>query len=294
LLINLFNDPKHQNIRENRCPQIIAAYLEVCNIISKIYLLSTHEILPEKPVSQHGDPLIELLFSHDPYEELKDLTMKCLSLTVSFRGTENGRNAALAFNSVLRRAILTCAVRGDTLTLERVISHASMLGEDIALAAMEFAPDAWRSHKTTDILFGLCKVYIHAIEASQSSDVRSATIFNLADVLDRYFSHFEHSSSKHSLESSTATRESNLHLNEIFYREIGNLGCLLARGKEIPSLSSAGIRISGSILACEYIRQKNLAMPIKRFGERIEAWGGLLLYAGNADCVSSITSTLIA
>lgn len=228
------------------------------------------------------------LFSHDANEEVLGLMKTYPSLTASIGGSECAVNTALAWNAVVRRSLFTTALRDDTLGLQNVASFAAALDTDIALAAMEAVSDAWGSHTSADILFELVKAYMRAIEITQSPEVRAAAITNLAEVVDKLFGRIDSISAewRHSSGPTNILQHPSLDLIEIVQSEITGIGALLQHGRTTPSLSNAEIRISGSILICEYVSQKHFHPAFDMYKSRMEAWGKLLIEAGNAINVS--------
>lgn len=271
---------------ESGCPEILAAYLEVSNTIARI-LLSVHAKMPVTDDHSHLASITDHLFLHDTYEEFLDLMKTYPTLTASIGGSELSVNTALACKTVVRRAVFTAALRDDTLGLQNVISFAAALDTDVALEAIEVIPQAWGSHTSADTLFGLIKAYMGAIEMTQSPEVRSVAIVNLAEVVDQLFGRVDPSNAEPGQNSggTKLTQHPSLDLNEMVRGEIKGLGALLQDGSKTPSLSNAEIRISGSLLVCEYVSQKHFNRALNTYKQRMESWGKLLSGAGNASNV---------
>jgi hypothetical protein len=265
---------------ETGCPEIVAAYLEVSNTIAGILLYSRH--LHATPNPSDLAFVMDHLFLHDAYEEILDLMKTHPTLTASIQGSECSVNTALSCNAVVRRAVFTTALRADTLGLQNVISFAAALDTDVALAAVEIIPNAWGSHTSAGALFGLVKAYMSAIEMTQSPEVRAAAIFNIAEVVDQLFGRID---SKNVERGQNKTQHPSLDLNEAIRSEIKGLGALLKDETKTPSLSNAEIRISGSLLVCEYVSQKHFNRALDTYKSRMEAWGKLLVGAGDASNV---------
>jgi hypothetical protein len=285
-LASLLKGFKMWSFFESGCPEILAAYLEVSNTIARILLSSSSSSLSEASHS-YLTSVIDHLFLHDAYEEFLDLMKTYPTLTASIGGSECRVNTTLACNAVVGRAAFTAALREDTLGLQNVISFAAALDTDVALAAIDVIPDAWESHTSADALFGLTKAYMGAIEISQSPEVRSAAIGKLAEVVDQLFGRIDSSKeeSRHNSGPAEMTQHPSLDLNEMIRSEIKGLGALLQDGTKTPALSNAEIRISGSLLVCEYVSQKHFNRALNTYNQRMESWGKLLVEAGNASNV---------
>jgi hypothetical protein len=266
------------------CPQILAAYLEVSNSIGRI-LLSFHKAHDTAASKSNLAAITDQLFRHDAYQEFLDLMKTYPALTVSRGGSECSVNSALACVAVVRRAVLTAALRDDYLGLQNVISFAAALDTDVALAAVEAVPDAWGFRTSADSLFGLIKSYRAIVEMTQSSEVRAIAIFNLAEVIDQLFGRID-SKSVEGCKDYKCYQNSNFDLNEMIRSEIQGLGALLQNGKKTPSLLNAEIRISGSLLVCDYVFEKSLNRPMDAYKSHMQTWGELLAKAGNASNVS--------
>lgn len=278
---------------ESGCPEILAAYLEVSNSIARIFLSSRNSDASSSLSSLAS--VRDHLFLHDAYEEFLDLMKTYPTLTASIGGAECSVNTALACNAVVRRSVFTAALRGDTLGLQNVISFAAALDTDVALAAIDVVSDAWGNHTSADTLFGLVKAYMGAVEMTQSPEVRAFAITNLAEVVDKLFGRIDSVSAKRSQNGGPAKipQHPSLDLNEMVRNEIKGLGDFLQEGTKTPSLSNAEIRISGSLLVCEYVSQKHFNRALDTYKLRMEAWGKLLIGAGNAINVSPGSRNII-
>jgi hypothetical protein len=272
---------------ESGCPEILAAYLEVSNTIARILISSRNS--DTSSCDSKLASVTDHLFLHDSYGEFLDLMKTYPTLTASIGGSECSVNTALACNAVVRRSVFTAALRDDTLSLQKVISFAAALDTDVALTGIEAIPDAWASHTSADALLGLIKAYMGAIEMSQSPEVRAVAITNLAEVVDNLFGRINSKNMERGQNSGPAKipQHPSLDLNEMVQSEIKGLGALLQDGIKTPSLFNAEIRISGSLLVCEYVSQKHFNRPLDTSKSRMEAWGKLLVGAGNASNVSS-------
>lgn len=279
---------------ESGCPEILAAYLEVSNAIAQI-LLSSRKTLPETSGESYLISIMDHLFLHDSYEEFLELMKTYPTLTASIRGSECSVNTALACSAVVRRAAFTSALREDTLSLQNVISFAAALDTDVALAAIEVISDAWGSRTSAGTLFGLINAYMGAIGITQSPEVRAVAIFDLAEVVDQLFGRIDstHTERGQSGGAPKMTQHPSLDLNEMIRTEIKGLGALLQDSTRTPSLSNAEIRISGSLLVCEYVSQKHFNRALDSYKPRIEAWGKLLVGAGNANNVRSSPTNVL-
>lgn len=201
------------------------------------------------------------LASAEAYECCENLTTTCAK---SVCNGDSGSSALLR-NSVSRRAIYVAALTGQAEILE-MVTNVGKRDTDTLLAALEFMPHAWRTATTVQALKGHCEVYITAVASSESSDVRSVALTNLADVVDRIFS-FE---------------KPILWLTD----KLSGLGSLLHSHSGNPQLSNAEIRISGSILLYEYLQEQDEPEPLK---QRLEAWGVMISAAGNASNVRNLS-----
>jgi hypothetical protein len=293
-LASLLKSSKMWSFFESGCPEILAAYLEVSNTLAGILLSARNKPLGTSDASQLAS-VMDHLFLHDTYGEFLDLMKTYPTLTASIGGSELSVNTALACNAVVRRAVLTAALREDTLGLQNVISFAAALDTNVALAAVEVIPDAWSSYASADTLFGLVKTYMGAIEMTKSPDVRSAAIVNLAEIVDQLFGRIDSSTAERGQNGGNAkmTQYPSLDLNEMIRGEIKGLGALLQDATKTPSLSNAEIRISGSLLVCEYVSQKHFNRALNTYKPRMEAWGKLLAGAGNASNVRSDPTNLL-
>ena len=272
---------------ESGCPEILAAYLEVVNIIARILLSARHSSHAASR-SSYMTLLMDQFFAHDSFEEFTAI-MQTYPIFIALEiGSPCSENTALACNAVVRRSIFTAALREDTLGLQNVISFVTALHTDITIAALESVPDAWAYVTSVDSLFGLIKAYMSAIKKTKSSEVRAVAVFNLAGVLDQIFGRVESTNVERGQNSDPArlTQHPSLNLLEMVRGEIKDLETLLQDGARTPSLSNAEIRITGSVLVCEYVFQKHSNRALNTCKPRMEAWGKLLVAAGNSNNVS--------
>jgi hypothetical protein len=283
-LVSLLKSSKVVTLFDCSCPEILAMYFEVNNVIARILLAARD--------NQHVPPLVcitDVLFPHDAYEDYRHLMRTHPSLIPSVGGPECLVNTALACKAVAVRSVLTSALRNDTSGLHNVVTYASTLNDDVALAAIEAIPDAWHLAAPVEALFGLVSTYMGAIGTTQSPEVRSAAIMNLADVIDRLYCR-SGSRDGNGIQNGgipSLIVPTSLDLNEKLRAEINGLGALLQDGLKTPSLSNSQIRISGSLLVCECVSQKHSSRALDTCKPRMEAWGKLLAEAGVADMVRS-------
>ena len=277
-LASLLKSSKRWRFLESGCPEIIAAYLEVSNSIAKILLSSGNSYTASGRTDRAS--ITDRLFPHDTYKEFLDLMQ-------TVRRTECSVNTALACNAVVRHSAFASALREDTIGLQKAVCFAATLDTDVALAAIEIIPEAWRASTSTDALFGLTKSYMGAIKMTQCPEVRAAVIFNLAAMIDQLFGGIDSKSTEGQTNGPAKINQyPSLDLNESVRREIEGLGALLQHGTKTPSLSNAEIRISGSVMVCEYVSQKHFNRAMNTYKLRMEAWGKLLVDSGIASNVS--------
>ena len=272
---------------DSGCPELLAAHLEVSNSIAKILLSSRHSYATSEQLKLPS--IINHLFVQDAFEEFLILMKTYPSVIASIQGIPRTPNIAIACNAVVRRSVFTSALRKDITGLRNVVCFAASLEIEIALAAIDVVPDAWRSYASVDSLFGLVKTYMGAIEMTQSPEVRAAAIFSLAEIVDRLYGHMDSKivGQGHGDGSAKVPTLPSLEFNEMVRNEINGLGALLQDGiAKTPSLSNAEIRISGSLLVCEYVSLKHFNRTLSSYKSRMEAWAKLLVRAGRSHNVS--------
>lgn len=276
-----------RSIFESGCPDILAAYLEVSNAIARIFLSTRHSSQAASR-SSYVTSVMDQFFVRNSFEEFLAIMQTHPTITASRRGSECFASTALACNAVVRRSVFTAALQEDTLGLQNVISFAAALDTDLAIAATESIPDAWGYFISADSLLGLIKAYMVAIKVTQSSEVRAVAIYNLAGVVDQIFRRVGPTNVERGQNSGPAglTHYPSLDLYEMIRGELKSLEALLQDGARTPSLSNAEIRISGSLIVCECFSQKHSNGALNSCRPRMEAWGEVLVGAGNPYNVS--------
>jgi hypothetical protein len=179
--------------------------------------------------------------------------------------------SALLVRVLSIRALYTAAKTGHIDQLQELIISVMEYDVDIACDVLDHIAVVWNVKiSQAEDLAKLVDICIAAYSTTPSSNIRNVALRNLADILEHSFQ-FDW-----------------LEWTEITSNKFRGFGLsLLMRGS--PDLSNAEIRITGSLLALDFLNHIQQG-SLEGIAEQIQAWGSMLSDNGRSENVSMISS----
>jgi hypothetical protein len=176
--------------------------------------------------------------------------------------------SSLLVRAVTIREVYTAATTGQIDQLQELIISAIQYDVDIACDTLDHMSIVWDVMDSgVEDLAKLVDIYIGAYSATSSNSIRTIALRNLADILECLF------------QSSWLKRTS------ITSNKFHNFGLsLLRRGS--PDLSNAEIRMTGSLLALDFLHY-TAQDSFSEIAERLKDWGDMLTDSGKSENVST-------
>jgi hypothetical protein len=219
----------------------------------------------------------KILFEDHADKEFDSLMKEYLEMAQS-SGT---RDAALG-KAIIRRAIYNAAITEDANTLLKIFENAAALNKDIVLAAIDCVSGAWQNMLVQEADFPVLRAFIGLLENSRSPEIRSKACLILVEALGKLFDTIKDLQTRNGAYEYTSAQST-------IQQWIMNLGTILQRGPQSPSLHNAQVRISGWIMLCNFENQKSCSKLLTpQFRKGLAAWGDLLSLAGTSTNVRPI------
>lgn len=177
-----------------------------------------------------------------------------------------GKTSILLFRAVAIRGLYAATKTGQVGQLQRLITSTVRYDVDVACDLLEHMSVVWNigNSKAEDIA-SLVDMYIGVYSATSSNIIRTIALRNLADILE------------YLLQSGSLKRA------EIMSTRFHDFGLFLL-GKGCPDLSNAEIRMTGSLLALDFIRHAAQDYH-SELAQHIQAWGDMLSDKGKSENV---------
>ncbi len=159
------------------------------------------------------------------------------------------------------RALYIAAITGHMDQLHELVTSAIRYDIDVACDALEHMSVVWDVGESDEQdLAKLLDIYIGAHSATSSSSIRTIALRNLADILEHFF-------------QSDWLQRTNIKSSKFPNFELS----LLSKGN--PDLTNAEIRITGSLLALDFLHYTQQDSFVE-IGVQIQAWSDIL--SGNS------------
>jgi len=179
--------------------------------------------------------------------------------------------SALLVRAVSIRALYIAETARQMDQLQELIISVIQYDEGIACDVLDHMSVRWNvTSSQAEDLARLVDIYIGAYSKTLSNDIRTIALRNLADILEHLF------------------QFSWLQRTEITSNKFRDFGLsFLMRGS--PDLSNAEIRISGSLLALDFLHHIQHG-SLEDIAEQTQAWGSMLSDNGGSRNVSIVSA----
>jgi hypothetical protein len=245
-------------------PTIEAAYVGVAVIMLRIAHLTF-----SRPLTTHSE---EDIFNRaSALLQAERVSSEESESAAIIKPTFPERSSALLVRATSIRALYTAAITWQNGRLEELIISAIKYDVDIACDVLGQMSVVWNvKDSQAEDLGKLVDIYIGAYSATSSNNIRTIALRNVADILEHIF------------------QFGWLKRTDITSNKFCGFGLsFLMRGS--PDLSNAEIRITGSLLALEFLHHTQQGR-LEGIAEQIQAWGHMLSENGKSENVRILSS----
>lgn len=253
-------------------PEILAAYLEVENVMAEALLSEPEE--SQKAIRQCPQSHLHM-FADDALEDFEVLKGVYGGWIQSKGGVGNDLFANLG-NTIARRAVYITALTNNGVALQKIILSMNALGVDIILTGLECLPGAWARNTSLGAMSGIMKTYTSLLEISRSPEVRTVALTQLRAVVQNNFKALGIT-----WPSVTAKKFNNMSNFDFL-----DLGSSVKIDYNTPSLYNSEITMSGFMMLSERSSQMLGNLDSNTYGAHLYTWGHSLCLAGEAANVS--------